>query len=338
MNMALLDIDDLAVTLADARGDLDLLEQVSLSIGRGESFALVGESGSGKSLTALAVMGLLGERMQARGRILFDGRDLGGLDEAAMCDLRGKRIAMVFQEPMTALNPVRRIGAQIGETLDLHLELTAAERSARIAHLLERVGLPAPRFSPDLYPHQLSGGQRQRVMIAMALACGPDLLIADEPTTALDVTIQAQILDLIAGLVAETGMALMLITHDLGVVSEMAGRVAVMYAGRIVESGRTEDVFAAIRHPYTAGLLAASPHAALAGGGRGDAIAGGRRPRLAAIPGVVPDAAHRPAGCAFAPRCPRAAEDCRTARPPLRAMERPGHLAACLHPLGEGAP
>ncbi len=338
--MALLEIDRLAVTLGSGPEAIELIEEASLAIGAGETFALVGESGSGKSLTALAIMGLLSLRMRASGSIRFDGRELVGLPEDELCALRGKRIAMIFQEPMTALNPVRSIGAQIGEAIDLHLDLSGAAKAGRIAHLLERVGLPQPRFSPTLYPHQLSGGQRQRVMIAMALACDPDLLIADEPTTALDVTIQAQILDLIAGLVRESEMALLLITHDLGVVTEMAGRVAVMYAGRIVESGRTEDVFAAIRHPYTVGLLAASPYAELAGGagstGQGDAPA--RRRRLAAIPGVVPDALRRPAGCAFAPRCDRAQADCRAARPALAAMERPGHLVACLHPLGRVGP
>ena len=335
--MALLEIDRLAVTLGTGPEAAALIEEASLSIGAGETFALVGESGSGKSLTALAIMGLLSLRMRASGSIRFDGRELIGLPEDELCALRGKRIAMIFQEPMTALNPVRSIGAQIGEAIDLHLDLSGAARAERIAHLLERVGLPQPRFSPDLYPHQLSGGQRQRVMIAMALACDPDLLIADEPTTALDVTIQAQILDLIAGLVRESEMALLLITHDLGVVTEMAGRVAVMYAGRIVESGRTDEVFAAIRHPYTAGLLAASPYAGLTAGA-GTRAPAGRRPRLAAIPGVVPDALRRPAGCAFAPRCAYAQEDCRAARPALAAMERPGHLAACLHPLGRDAP
>jgi peptide/nickel transport system ATP-binding protein len=331
--MALLEVDRLRVALPAEGGEIPLIEEASFAIDRGQTFALVGESGSGKSLTALAIMGLLSGKMRAAGRVTFDGRELLGLPEDALCDLRGKRIGMVFQEPMTALNPVRSIGAQIGETLDLHLDMSAAERAARLAHLLERVGLPQPRFSPALYPHQLSGGQRQRVMIAMALACGPDLLIADEPTTALDVTIQAQILDLLAGLVAEMDMALLIITHDLGVVSEMAERAAVMYAGRIVETGRTQDVFHAIRHPYTAGLFAASPHAQT----RPELKPGQKRPRLSSIRGVVPDPLHRPPGCPFAPRCPRAQEDCRSARPPLVAMERADHLAACLHPLGQGA-
>jgi len=239
---------------------------------------------------------------------------------------------MVFQEPMTALNPVKTIGAQIAESLVLHLRLSRADAAARVRKLLDRVGLPGPRFSPDLYPHQLSGGQRQRVVIAIALACGPDVLVADEPTTALDVTIQAQILDLLKDIVAETGMGLVLITHDLGVVEEAADRMMVMYAGRVVESGRTDDVFAHMAHPYTRGLFAASPRAAMLAPARG---AGGRKPRLLAIPGQVPDPLHRPAGCAFAPRCPRAQADCRIAPPPLAPLGRPDrrdHAAACLHP------
>jgi peptide/nickel transport system ATP-binding protein len=312
---ALLQIDDLSVAISAT----PLLLHLTLRLERGEILGLVGESGSGKSLTALAIMGLLPACAVARGRILFDGADLLALDEPALCGIRGRRIAMVFQEPATALNPVRSIGAQVAEGMRLHLRLGRAERDARARALLERVGLPACRFPPSLYPHQLSGGQRQRVVIAIALACAPDLLIADEPTTALDLTVQAQILDLLGDLVAERGMALLLITHDLGVVADIAGRVAVMYSGRVVESGPTGAVFAAMAHPYTHGLFAAAVRDLGPGG------------RLAAIPGVVPSPAQRPPGCAFAPRCPRVAADCRAEPPPLRPLA-PAHAAACLHP------
>jgi peptide/nickel transport system ATP-binding protein len=299
-----------------------ILSDVSFDLARGETLGLVGESGSGKSMTALAIMRLLPEQALTRGQVLLDGRDLLAFSEPEMCTLRGRRIAMIFQEPMTALNPVRSIGAQIVEGLRWHFGLARAEAARRARAALDRVGLPAPRFALDLYPHQLSGGQRQRVMIAMALACEPDLLVADEPTTALDVTTQAQILELLAGLVAESGMALLLITHDLGVIAENVARVLVMYAGRVVESGPTAEVFRHMAHPYTRALFAASPHT------------GGPR-RLAAIPGQVPDPLHRPSGCPFADRCPRVQDDCRVALPPLlplRPADAPDHRAACLHP------
>ena len=308
--MSLLSVEGLAVEI----GGLPILSGVDFALARGETLGLVGESGSGKSMTALAVMGLLPERAVAHGAVRLDGSDLLTTDEDALCRVRGRRIGMVFQEPMTALNPLRSIGNQIAEPLRLHLRLSRAEAEGRARALLDRVGLPAPRFSPELYPHQLSGGQRQRVMIAMALACDPDLLIADEPTTALDVTIQAQILALLGDIVAERHMALLLITHDLGVVGETAERVMVMYAGRVVERGATSEVFAARRHPYTRGLFAASPHERR---GRG---------RLAAIPGQVPEPRAIPPGCAFAPRCPRAEVDC-TGVVPVGDV-------ACLHPFG----
>jgi peptide/nickel transport system ATP-binding protein len=322
---ALLTVDKLSVRL----GALPLIEEAGFTLAPGATFGLVGESGSGKSLTALAIMGLLSERMRADGSIRLDGRELIGESDAAFQAIRGDDVAMVFQEPMTALNPVKTIGAQIRETLRLHRDLTRAQEDEKIAAIMARVGLPPQRFSPDLYPHQLSGGQRQRVMIAAALVCGPRLLIADEPTTALDVTIQAQILDLIGDLVEEMGMALLLITHDLAVVSQMTAQVGVLYAGRMVERGATADVLARPAHPYTAGLLAASPHAAAP-----TRDAQGRRARLPAIAGVVPDPAHRPQGCVFAPRCPRAQADCRVAPPPM--VERRGRAFACLHPM-EGA-
>ena len=297
---------------------------MGLSLERGESLGLVGESGCGKSMTALAVMGLLPQAARARGRIALEGRNLLDLAEPELCRLRGRRLAMVFQEPMTALNPVRSIGDQVAEGLRLHLGLDGRRALERAAALLARVGLPQADFPLGLHPHQLSGGQRQRVVVAMALACGPDILIADEPTTALDVTIQAQILDLIAELAAEEGMALILISHDLGVIAEMTDRMAVMYAGGIVESGPTAEVFRRRAHPYTEGLFAALPSL--------QALAGDR---LASIPGQVPDPLQRPPGCAFAPRCPRASRACE-ARPSRRALGA-GHEVHCFHPLREGA-
>jgi peptide/nickel transport system ATP-binding protein len=309
----MLNVQGLSVTI----GAAPILSGVTFALGRGETLGLVGESGSGKSMTALAVMGLLPERARAGGRVMFGETELLTADEAALCALRGRRIGMVFQEPMTALNPLSSIGRQIAEPLRLHLRLSRGEAGARVRHLLDRVGLPAPRFQPGLYPHQLSGGQRQRVMLAIALACGPDLLIADEPTTALDVTIQAQILGLIGDITAERGMGLLLITHDLGVVSRSVQRVMVMYAGRVVEQGATAEVFAARRHPYTRGLFAASPHGRPPGPGA----------RLQAIAGQVPEAGHLPQGCAFAPRCPRVQPDCLPAPPPLVDG------VACLHPF-----
>jgi peptide/nickel transport system ATP-binding protein len=310
----MLEVDDLLVALPIGGQLVPVLSGVSFALAKGDSVGLVGESGSGKSMTALAIMGLLPPGARVSGRIVFDGRDLLAVDEAALCGVRGRRIGMVFQEPLTALNPLLGIGAQVAEPLRLHLRLSRAEAAARARALLDRVGLS--RVPARHYPHQLSGGQRQRVVIAMALACGPDLLIADEPTTALDVTVQAQVLDLLAELAEEAGMALLLITHDLGVVSETVRGMLVMYAGRVVEQGPTADVFARMSHPYTRALLAASPHEA------------GGRPL--AIPGQVPDALHRPPGCAFAPRCPRAGADCAATVPPLHGT-RP-HLAACLHP------
>ena len=326
--MALLEVNGLSLEIATPEGAARVLDGVDFALERGQSLGIVGESGCGKSMTALAVMGLLPEAARAGGRIRLDGEDLLAMDEAALCAVRGRRIAMVFQEPMTALNPVKTIGFQVAEGLRRHLGLGRAEAEGRALRLLARVGLPAPRFPPALFPHQLSGGQRQRVMIAMALACEPDLLIADEPTTALDVTIQAQILDLIAEAAGEAGMALMLITHDLGVVWENTEQMIVMYAGHVVERGATKEVFARMAHPYTRGLFAAQPGAAH------EAAEG--RARLATIPGQVPDPARLPAGCVFAARCERVSDLCRRTAPPEAAIA-PGHGAACHHPvLDEG--
>jgi peptide/nickel transport system ATP-binding protein len=316
----MLAVEELTVALPMEGRLVAVLHDVSFALGRGDSLGLVGESGCGKSMTALALMGLLPPGARVAGRILFDRRDLLAASEPELCAVRGRRIGMVFQEPMTALNPLMPIGAQVAEPLRLHLKLSRGEADARARALLARVGLAAPAISPHRYPHQLSGGQRQRVVIAMALACGPDLLIADEPTTALDVTVQAQVLDLLAELAADAGMSLLLITHDLGVVSGTVARVLVMYAGRVVEAGPTAEVFARMAHPYTRALFAASPHEA------------GGRPTP--IPGQVPDPRRRPPGCAFAPRCAHAQADCTAGVPPFRSLPvwASDHEVACLHP------
>ncbi|VAW12509.1 Oligopeptide transport ATP-binding protein OppD (TC 3.A.1.5.1) [hydrothermal vent metagenome] len=324
--MALLDISNLCVAFETSTGLIRVLDEVSYSVGRGQAVGLVGESGCGKSMTALAIMGLLPKAARISGAIHFDGQDLLALDDTAMSDLRGRRLAMVFQEPMTALNPVRTIGHQIAEGLRWHFGLRTREARRRTAELLTRVGLPAGRSGMGVYPHELSGGQRQRVVIAMALASGPDILIADEPTTALDVTTQAQILDLLVEIAATENMALVLITHDLGVIAQMTDRMAVMYAGRIVEDGPTALVFSQMAHPYTRGLFAALPTADLVSAGPGG---GGR---LKAIPGEVPSLGEvLRFGCAFAPRCAGADARCRSSQPP-RIVVGPDHGAACLRP------
>lgn len=322
--MALLEVDNLTVTLTTARGPADAVRGVSFALERGETVGLVGESGCGKSITALALMGLLPEGARVKGSVRLDGRDLVSLDEAELCALRGDRIAMIFQEPMTSLNPLHPIGRQIAEPLVLHRGFDWMRARARALELLARVGIPDPTRRIDAYPHQLSGGQRQRVMIAMALACDPDVLIADEPTTALDVTIQGQILDLIEDLISERGMALILISHDLGVIAESVSRVMVMYGGRVVERGPVEAVFADLAHPYTQGLFAAVPKL-------GQGRARGHTGRLATIPGTVPELADLAGGCSFADRCRLAIDACRTAPPPLIAVNGAAtHDAACI--------
>ncbi len=321
--MALLEIENLRVELATSRGPAAAVRGLDFSLERGETLGIVGESGCGKSMTALALMGLLPDGARLSGRIAFQGRDLIGLPEAELCKLRGNRISMIFQEPMTSLNPLQRIGEQIAEPMLLHEGLTQAAAHARVLALLDRVGLPDPRQRIDAYPHHLSGGQRQRVMIAMALACNPDILVADEPTTALDVTIQGQILDLIDELVAERGMALILISHDLGVIAESVRRVLVMYAGIAAEHGPVHDVFATMAHPYARGLFAAMPRL-----GRPHGL-------LPTIPGIVPDLHELGIGCPFAPRCPLADQQCREQMPPALLIN-PGHKAACWH-AGEAA-
>ena len=325
--MPLLEVSNLRVRLQTHRGPADAVRGVSFALERGETLGLIGESGCGKSLTAMALMGLLPESAEVSGSIRFDGQELVGTSDAQMCRLRGHRIGMVFQEPMTALNPVHTIGRQVAEPLRLHRGMNAAAARTEAIALLDRVGIPnaAQRF--DAYPHQFSGGQRQRITIAMALACGPDLLIADEPTTALDVTVQQQILDLISDLVAERGMALILISHDLGVISQNADHMLVMYGGSVVESGPTEAVFATMAHPYTRGLFAARPQLV--------PRRPGERPRLATIPGTVPELAHLPAGCPFAGRCGFTMDACHTTPPPpvplgaLGALGA-GHMARCI--------
>ena len=331
--MALLTVENLSVTIATPRGPAHVLRSVGLVLEPGQRLGLVGESGCGKSMTALAIMGLLPDAAIASGRITLADEDILGADEATLCRIRGRRVSMVFQEPMTALNPVKTIGQQVAEGIRLHFAVGRAEAEARARRVLDRVGLPAARFPPDLYPHQLSGGQRQRVVIAIALAGEPDVLIADEPTTALDVTIQAQILDLIGDVVGERERALIMISHDLGIVAETTEQVAVMYAGTVVESGPTTTVFQRMAHPYTRGLFAAIPHSATTP----TVAVEGRRPRLATIPGQVPDPRSLPLGCAFADRCDRAADIC-TDGPPPTVPGADGHGVACRFPHGDDRP
>jgi len=314
----LLEVDDLRVTLQTARGPADALRGVSFTLDRGDTVGLIGESGCGKSITALALMGLLPEGAVVRGSIKLDGRELVGLPEPALCELRGRRIGMVFQEPMTALNPLHTVGHQIAEPLRLHLKLTAAAARARALQLLERVQLPQAAQRLDSYPHQLSGGQRQRVVIAIALACGPDVLIADEPTTALDATVQREVLELIRELVAERGMGLLLISHNLVVVARSVRRLMVMYGGIVAEGGPTDSVFAQLAHPYSRALFQSRPRLGLP-----------RGTRLATIAGRVPELADLPAGCPFADRCPRVIERCRAALPPPLLVTSM-HEARCI--------
>jgi peptide/nickel transport system ATP-binding protein len=304
MTPPLLQVNDLRVGLPTARGWAQALRGVSFSMAKGQTLGLIGESGCGKSLTALALMGLLPERAQVSGSMRLNGTELVGMPEPQLCQLRGARMAMIFQEPMTALNPLHPIWQQIAEPLRLHQSMGAAQAKARALALLERVQLPRARERLDAYPHQLSGGQRQRVMISIALACSPDLLIADEPTTALDVTVQKEVLALIQQLVREDGMGLLLISHDLGLMRDQVDRVMVMYGGSVVESAATPELFAQRGHPYTRGLFAARPRLGLA-----------RGTRLTTIAGSVPDLVDLPAGCAFADRCPDAVEACRSHAP-----------------------
>jgi peptide/nickel transport system ATP-binding protein len=314
----LLSIRDLRVEFETDAGQVPAVRGVDLDIHTGETVALVGESGCGKSVTALAVMRLMTGRV-AGGSIYFQGKDLASLAEPEMRRIRGAQIGMIFQEPMTSLNPVFKIGQQIEEVLVLHQKLAAPAARAQAVELLARVGIPSPEERADQYPHELSGGMKQRVMIAIAIACKPKLLIADEPTTALDVTIQAQIMALLKSLKDELHMSVLLITHDLGVVAHFAERVDVMYAGKIVEHGSVRDIFKRPAHPYTRALL----------GGLPDPLT--KAKRLEAIPGRVPSPSMLPPGCAFCARCKHAFEPCPTEQPPLLDVGAP-HVAACwLH-------
>jgi peptide/nickel transport system ATP-binding protein len=319
--MALLEVENLQTHFRTPDGVNRAVDGVSFHVEEGETLAIVGESGCGKSVTAMSILRLIPEPPgKIAGAIRLQGRDLMTLDDRAMRGIRGNDISMIFQEPMTSLNPVLSIGWQLGETLRLHQRLDRKAAQARAMDMLDLVGIAEPGRRLREYPHQMSGGMRQRVMIAMALACNPKLLIADEPTTALDVTIQAQILDLMAELKRRIGAAIVLITHDLGVVAEVAGRVMVMYAGRKVEEAPVVALFRAPRHPYTQGLLGAVPKL-------GSSLTG-TETRLAEIPGTVPNLKQRMVGCVFAGRCPRATELCRQVAPALE-LKAPGHLAAC---------
>jgi oligopeptide/dipeptide ABC transporter ATP-binding protein len=318
----LLEVRDLQTSFVLAGGDpVAAVDGVGFTVDRGETLAIVGESGSGKSVTALSIMRLLPRRAGkiTGGSIRLDGNELTTLSEEEMRAIRGKRIGMIFQEPMTSLNPVHTVGAQIAEVLIEHERLSTAQARVRAIELLELVGIPEPSRRVDDHPHQLSGGMRQRGMIAMALACGPSLLIADEPTTALDVTIQAQILDLMEELQERLGMAIVFITHDLGIVAQMARRVVVMYAGQVVETGSVGEIFRRPRMPYTAGLIASIPRLGSAGRGQ----------RLRTIPGNVPSITERPTGCRFATRCTHAVSACSEAGPELDPVGE-AHAVRCI--------
>jgi oligopeptide/dipeptide ABC transporter ATP-binding protein len=319
--MALLEVDDLAVRFRTLRGEVHAVNGVELRIEPGETVALVGESGCGKTVTALAILGLLGRTASVtRGRVLFDGRDLIRQSEHQLRHLRGASISMIFQDPMTSLNPVMTIGDQIREILEAHTKLRGAAVRQRSIELLEEVGIPDSARRADQYPHQFSGGMRQRAMIAIAIACNPRLLIADEPTTALDVTVQAQILTLLRRLIADHGMALLLITHDLGVVADTCEYTNVMYGGRVVESAPTRQLFRDPSHPYTVALLRSIPK-----------LDGDRKVRLTVIQGQPPVLRSAPIGCTFATRCPRSLDRCRTDTPSLEANE--AGLVACWNPV-----
>jgi peptide/nickel transport system ATP-binding protein len=314
---ALLNVDNLRVSLQTASGRAEALRGISFQMQAGQTVGLIGESGCGKSLTALAIMGLLPERSITTGSISFQGSELINSPDSELRKIRGARIAMIFQEPMTALNPLHTIAKQIAEPLVLHQNVSRGQAQSRALELLERVQLPRAKERLNAYPHQLSGGQRQRVMIAMALACGPDLLIADEPTTALDVTIQKDVLQLIRNLVREQGMGLLLISHNLGLMHDQVEKVMVMYGGNIIESAKTNDLFTGHKHPYTEGLFASRPRMGLA-----------RGTRLATIPGSVPQLKDLPKGCAFTDRCTKALAECRGNMPSPTTVSN-NHMVRC---------
>jgi oligopeptide/dipeptide ABC transporter ATP-binding protein len=320
--VSLLSVEDLRVEFWTRRGTVHAVNGVSFDIAAGETLGIVGESGCGKSVTSLAILGILPRAGRvAGGHALFEGRDLIGRPDRELRKIRGRDIAMIFQDPMTSLNPVLTVGRQILESIETHFELDRKEAESRVVELLEQVGIPEAKRRARDYPHQFSGGMRQRAMIAMALACEPKLLIADEPTTALDVTIQAQILDLLRALVAERDTALIMITHDLGVVAGMCERVNVMYGGMVMESGSAEDVFRSPRHPYTLGLLQSVPR-----------LDTPRGRKLQPIEGAPRDMLRAPSACPFAPRCAYEVEQSRQEVPPLVEIA-PGHMVACFNPV-----
>ncbi len=322
----LLEVDDLHTSFRTPRGTVRAVDGVSFEVYEGRTLGIVGESGSGKTVLSRSIMGLLPPRDVVRsGTVHFGGHELSAMGEAELRAVWGAELSMIFQDPMTALNPVKRIGVQIAESLVLHLDMDRKEARSTAVELLRSVGIPSPEERVRWYPFQLSGGMRQRVMIAIALACAPRLVMADEPTTGLDVTVQAQILDLLADLQRERHMAVILVTHDLGVVATRADDIIVMYAGRIVERAPTRTLFADTKMPYTRALMDSIPRLADPSGARLDAIAG--RP---------PDLIHPPDGCRFAPRCHYARDKCRETEPPLRTVGSPDHLFACWYPLVDG--
>jgi peptide/nickel transport system ATP-binding protein len=323
---ALLEVNDIATHFKSERGLVRAVDGVSFSLERGKTIGIVGESGCGKSVLSRSIMGLLPSNAVRHGSVQFEGREIGDTDSSVMREYWGTQMSMVFQDPMTSLNPVMRIGAQIMESLRFHLDVTKDYAEETALALLKSVGIPEAERRLREYPHQLSGGMRQRVMIAIALACGPKLLFADEPTTALDVTVQAQILDLLQSLQRERFMAMVLVTHDLGVVAGRTDDIAVMYAGRIVEKAPTRELFSRTRHPYTEALLKSIPKLAQAS-----------HTRLEAIAGRPPDLVNPPVGCKFAPRCPYAQEKCVQEEPPLVDAEVPGHAFRCHFPVGTDA-
>ena len=320
MDQPLLSVRNLVTRFRTGRGTVTAVDHVSFDVAAGETLAIVGESGSGKSVTALSILRLIPDPPGhiESGEILFDGKDLLKLSDAEIRAVRGDRIAMIFQEPMSSLNPSLTVGMQVGEPINLHRNAPWSVALEKARELLGMVRMSDTASRVGAYPHQFSGGMRQRAMIAMALACEPQLIIADEPTTALDVTVQAQILDLLKDLADRTGSALVLITHDLGVVARYADRVVVMYGGRVVESAPASELYAHPRHPYTRGLMASVPR-----------LDGNTGERLVPIEGQPPDLARIPPGCAFAPRCRQATDACRSAKPPLREIEA-GHHVACI--------